>query len=242
MKVRRNKGFTPIELLIVIAIIAMLITIVTPAMQKAKRQARNLMCKSNLHQWGLVVSTYSEDYDSRFMDYSGKSSWTETLRGYYDDPKLRLCPSAKKFKNPDMDSSVQNSHIGGAFTSWGRMPEDIIVQGRIVCRKGDYGSYGMSKWASSFTGKIDNPDRDKYWDRMTNVKSRSGVALFVDCNQRVFKAREDDRPPRDRDGVRVSSAKGSGPGQLGRACIDRHDQTVNALFMDLSSRPIGLKE
>ncbi len=234
MVMRRKKGFTPIELLVVIAIIALLTSIVTPAMKKAKQQARAVVCTSNLRQWGMVFNSYFEDNDSKFADYAQRRAWVEIFRDYYDNPNLRVCPSAKKMKNPKMDPTMPNSHIGGASVSWGMMPKDLVINERTIYRRGDFGSYGMSQWASMFTGKNSDPDKDKYWNRITQVRSRASVPLFVDCSQRTFKPREDDVPPIDSDGT--------GGGKLARACLDRHNKAVNALFMDFSASDIKLKQ
>lgn len=57
-----------IELLVVIAIIALLMSILMPALSRAKEQARNVLCKSNLHQYGLAMRMYLDENDRRFPD------------------------------------------------------------------------------------------------------------------------------------------------------------------------------
>lgn len=55
---RCKKGFTLIELLVVISIIALLLSILMPALTKVKEQARAVICSSNLHQIGLSANGY----------------------------------------------------------------------------------------------------------------------------------------------------------------------------------------
>jgi prepilin-type N-terminal cleavage/methylation domain-containing protein len=63
-----SRGFTLIELLVVIAIIAVLMGILLPGLQRARMQARNLVCKSNLSSYGLVMQLYTGDYDNRLPE------------------------------------------------------------------------------------------------------------------------------------------------------------------------------
>ena len=59
-------GFTLIELLVVISIIALLLSVVLPAMSKAKEKARFVVCKSGLKQYGLAGTMYLSDNDGYF--------------------------------------------------------------------------------------------------------------------------------------------------------------------------------
>ena len=66
-KRRKNAGFTLIELLVVISIIALLISILLPALGTAKEKARFTVCKSNLHQIGLALAGYAAENQGRIV-------------------------------------------------------------------------------------------------------------------------------------------------------------------------------
>ncbi len=60
-----RKAFTLIELLVVISIIALLVAILLPALNKAREQAKITVCASNQHQLIIGVITYSADNDGK---------------------------------------------------------------------------------------------------------------------------------------------------------------------------------
>jgi general secretion pathway protein G len=61
-----RKGFTVIELLIVIAIIAILAALLFPVLAKARNSAKQSTCLSNLKQIGGGFSIYMQDYDDHW--------------------------------------------------------------------------------------------------------------------------------------------------------------------------------
>ena len=61
--IRMKRAFTLIELLVVIAIISILAAILFPVFAQARAKARQTTCTSNLHQLGLALAMYQQDYD-----------------------------------------------------------------------------------------------------------------------------------------------------------------------------------
>jgi len=61
---RRKSAFSLLELLVVMAIMALLIAILLPALRQARHQAYRAACSSNLRQVGVAVHLYAEDFDN----------------------------------------------------------------------------------------------------------------------------------------------------------------------------------
>ncbi len=101
-------GFTLIELLVVIAIIAILAAILFPVFARAREQARQTSCMSNLRQIGLAWQMYAGDNDDLGVPYGyfnpepaprynddngGLWDWPVLLQPYIQNRQIYECPS-----------------------------------------------------------------------------------------------------------------------------------------------------
>ncbi len=94
---RTRQGFTAIELLVVISIIAILIALLLPAVQQAREAARRTQCKNNMMQIGLALHSYHHTHQmlppgsinpTGPIKHDGKGyqySWTTQILPYLDE-------------------------------------------------------------------------------------------------------------------------------------------------------------
>ena len=103
------RGFTLVELLVVIGIIALLLALTMPALSMARQAARGVTCLSNARQLSASLNQYAADSRQQFPGYAGRWNWNYdasagaysrvrgwmgVMRPYYGADDVRSCPEA----------------------------------------------------------------------------------------------------------------------------------------------------
>ena len=240
---RFTTGFTLIELLVVISIIALLVSVLMPALSKAKKSAQAAVCLAHLHQWSLAWNQYFDDNKGRTPDWDSEDGdgpfYVTHARYYLSIEKeelvpgqiyrgLLICPSAKK---PKMGVVPGVDQWGAKFHAWVDWWDE---DGPDV---GFVGSHGINLYVSHTTGG--GREEEELW-KTAYVKHAAYVPLLLDSARGGQTPNVFDNPPAF-DGQIYFSDPGD-EDEIRGFCQNRHNERVNCLFLDFSVRPVGLKE
>jgi len=256
-------AFTLVELLVVISIVALLMAILMPCLQRARNQAKAVACQGQLRQWGIVFSAYAGNNEGRLFPNgldggiprdgiwpavaspANESFWSILMAfdPYFDEHhKMLLCPAATKLN----ESAQTLAHEGGRTLYGGTYTP--YRTGKLwswrMWRVGPVflASYGVNGWAVDYPSKYVSAGgpgpvspRSFYWEG-TTPKHASQVPVFFDCRY---------TGAQPVDGLCAPPAFEDQPPrwtELNLVVMNRHSGGTNSLFLDWSVRKIGVKE
>jgi prepilin-type N-terminal cleavage/methylation domain-containing protein/prepilin-type processing-associated H-X9-DG protein len=144
---RPRSGFSLVELLVVIGIIALLVSLLLPVMATVRRHANSTVCKSNLHQCGLLLLAYANESKGRLFPEGWGSDKPRELRWPVYvfrpaawNPPVMKCPDDLQ---PREDHSyILNAHLSEKKIRYGQRPgipfDRAVWMGEKVSTCDDY--------------------------------------------------------------------------------------------------------
>jgi prepilin-type N-terminal cleavage/methylation domain-containing protein len=135
----KKEGFTLVELLVVISIIALLLALLMPSLNRAREGAKRQVCCNQIKQSSIGIHAYAGDNDYDMPNYGDEMHPYVAYRddepnvpmklaclyeaGYVKDPRVFYCPS-----NKDIVYKYESYiRYNNQPTRWGYLPQDINV-------------------------------------------------------------------------------------------------------------------
>ncbi len=168
----KKRGFTLIELMVVVAIISILAAILFPVFSSARKKARSTQCLSNLNQLCKACLMYADDHDGRLFDnpYPGptyghvETYWALAVLPYVQNTDIFACPS--------WDYSIKPGYYVDAPFRVGYGLSDIIANGApdrpspiplaVMRRPAETALLGDSAWLWGSGAYWEDRDNDGY--------------------------------------------------------------------------------
>jgi len=134
---QQKRAFTLIEILVVIAIIALLAAILFPVFSRARENARSKNCMSNERQIAMSLVQYKQDNDRRFppLNDAGVDGWAANIK--LNSNQVFQCPSEGSDDTAGFTDYWLNADLLGMHDVRMRYPSNTILIG-----DGDAGSPG----------------------------------------------------------------------------------------------------
>jgi len=213
------RAFTLVEMLVVIAVIAILAALLLPVISRSKLSAQRVSCLNNVRQLSLGSFMYaSENKRHAGIETSAfpGGNWMGTLNDYAKVKGILICPTAPMHEPPPASGNEQ----GYADRAWVRWTSDRKT---MFC-----GSYGYNGWLYSDMkfSEAGDPKQKQLFTTESAVQKPNLTPVFFDENWVDVWPEETDAPYKD---LYAGQPFELSPDQMGRCTIARHGGRSPAL-------------
>ena len=140
-------GFTVVELLVVIGIIALLVAILLPALNKARQAAAAVQCQANMRQIGMAIRGFANDHRDRACgdaQATGGVRWFEILnREYFKQPISTPTVGTRISIGVMASNTLGCPAFQTSITSGRAFAINDLVQGGTISASNPGGPYGL---------------------------------------------------------------------------------------------------
>lgn len=260
---QRGSGFTLIELMVTVGIIAVLVSILLPAVNTARHKAKSVQCQSNLKNLEQAFTAYCQSNNGRAMAYVTPPSsytpvgtqiqygypnfWVGLLKPFGVNSTVIACPEAYE---------PGSGGVGTATLGWGGPNAPSTISNRIGT---NVGSYGFNGWlyevaaSSSVQPPQANGNPAPLSWHLPVSADNTQIPVFADSVWVEGWPTGGDQVPPAPAGVPPGSLTGPGPTIAGNPsstsnymqefCINRHvERRVNIVFLDGHADSFDLPE
>jgi prepilin-type processing-associated H-X9-DG protein/prepilin-type N-terminal cleavage/methylation domain-containing protein len=236
---RRSRGFTLVELLVVIGIIALLVAILLPALNRVRAQARQVKCLSNIRQIGIADQLYAAEFPRQHLP----AYWGYTApSGGWDPGTPPLIPASGPrmywFQVPTFANVFKSLDL--YHYPAGACCPDALLSAQNSNQYGStlHESYGMNSTQLPGLATTLAPD---YWNQYfrTLVIAPSEKVYFADATSEFVSCSTSSTTPNST--LRYFETNYNGedwsgeihhPPHFGGAVAYRHNKGANLLFFD----------
>lgn len=106
---QRNRGFTLVEILVVVGILTILAAVLFPVVARVREKGRQATCQSNLQQIHKAMMLYIQDHDSKIAPAFG---YWEIMAAYTKNSAIFSCPSTPQ---PPLNTDAKPDFYKGAY-------------------------------------------------------------------------------------------------------------------------------